>query len=89
MTEYRKEEIEEELQAMLREATDRGEDSVVIISNDLHKRVARGGDNRMPMACNAMWDLWEKQGKNENKIIHTTPSDKSSTIEIEFNTIKN
>ncbi len=52
-----------------------------VVSCELHRLVARSGDNRMPMACNAMWALYNKVGGD---IIHTTPSNMSSTIEIEY-----
>ncbi len=52
-----------------------------VVSRELHCLVVRDGDNRMPMACSAMWKLYNEIG---GRVIHTTPSNQSSTIEIEY-----
>ena len=83
---YSKSEFENELKVMLEERRDVGEDLTIIVSNDLHDRVVTGSENRMPMACQAMWNLWERQGASKERIVHTTPSGQSTTIEIKFKT---
>ena len=83
---YSKSEFEDELKVMLEERRDVGEDLTIIVSNDLHDRVVTSSENRMPMACQAMWNLWERQGASKERIVHTTPSGQSTTIEIKFKT---
>ena len=62
----------------LRNAKQNGLSHKDIISGDIHK--AMKFDNRMPMICNAMYQLMS--GKDE--ILHKTPSGFSSTIEVRY-----
>ena len=88
---YRQAQFDEELERMLREARNAGHQTVDIVSKDLHDRVVPSDErnNRMPMACNAMWKLWneKEQGSDPDNILHTTPSNKSSTLKIRFHLI--
>ena len=87
MPQYTQREFDSKLLQMLQEAQNEGKQSCRIVSKDLHKRVVmKPKINRMPMACKAMWKLWEQQGNHRDRIIHTMPSNQASTIEIEFNT---
>ena len=84
-TRFTQRQFDEELRRMLREKKERGDGFAEIVSGKLHRRVVGGSTpNRMPMACNAMWKLWERQGKKEENIIYTTPSGRSSTIRIRY-----
>ena len=85
--EYTKEEFMSELREMLREARSEGKQFCRVVAGDLHRRIVGGWKpNRMPTACAAMKKLWQEQGSREDKIIRTTPSGQSSTLEIEFGT---
>ena len=84
---YTQSQFDRELKVMLTEAKTNGQSRLRVVSRDLHSRVVTKGDNRMPMACAAMWKLWQQQGNSKKRIIHTTDSDQSSTIEIEFDTL--
>ena len=82
---FTQEAFNEELRRMLEMAHKAGKTSCRVISRDLHRGViGESRANRMPMACNAMWKLWEEQGSVPGRIIHTTPKGRSSTIEIEY-----
>ena len=82
---FRQAEFETELHRMLEEARAAGMERCRVISRDLHQRVVGGSQsNRMPSACAAMWKLWREQGSCDRSVIHTTPSGRSSTIEIEY-----
>ena len=86
---YQQSQFDQELQKMLQQAKARGHSSLQVLSKDLHDRVVEedlGNLHRMPMACKAMWNLWEKQGSRQNKVIHKTPSGESSTIKIALDT---
>ncbi len=83
---YRQFQFDAELRKMLAQAARNGKACLHVVSKKLHDRVVHSTDNRMPMACNAMWKLWREQGSHKHRIIHTTDSGKSSTIEIEFDT---
>ncbi len=67
------------LDDMLNAARNAGHRRVRIISLDLHNKM--GASNRMPMACNAMY---QKQKSIGGKIIHKPKSGFSSTLEIEY-----
>lgn len=85
--EYTKEEFMSALREMLREARNEGKQLCRVVARDLHRRIVGGWKpNRIPTACAAMKKLWQKQGSREDKIIRTTPSGQSSTLEIEFDT---
>ena len=84
-TRFTQRQFDEELRRMLREKKERGDGFAEIVSGKLHRRVIGGSaPNRMPMACNAMWKLWERQGRKEENIVYTTPSGRSSTIRIRY-----
>ena len=77
--------FDSELLKILVEQRDNGHEYHIVISRDLHRRVVgRTGHNRMPMACNAMWKQWKRQGGKRENIIRTTKSGRSSTIEIKY-----
>lgn len=79
------EDFDRELQRMLDSERRAGRTSSRIVARDLHRNVVGGTDpNRMPMACDAMWELWKRQGSIPDNIVQTTKSGQSSTIEIEF-----
>ena len=81
----RQAQFDRKLHELLDEARRGGKDSIRVIARELHRQVVGGGrPNRMPMACKALWKLWRQQGGIRKNIIHTTSSDQSSTIEIEF-----
>ena len=83
--EFTQERFDRELQRMLDAERRAGRTSFRIIARNLHRNVVGGTDpNRMPMACDAMWKLWERQGSEEDRVIHRTASGQSSTLEIEF-----
>ena len=86
--EYRKIRFDTKLRQMLEEALSKqGQKFCTIVSKHLHDRVVFSWQtNRMPMACSAMWKLWEEQGSHKDRIIYTTPSGQSSTITIVFAT---
>ena len=83
---YKMRQFEHELELMLSTAKSRGQDFLNIVSKELHDRVVFGSEKRMPMACNAMRKLWKKQGASKERVIHTTPSGQSSTIEFRLKT---
>ena len=84
-TRFTQRQFDEELRRLLREKRERGDNFAEIVSGNLHRRVVGGsGPNRMPMACNAMWKLWKRQGSKEENVIYTTPSRRSSTIRIRY-----
>lgn len=62
-------------------AKERGEKELVLVSGNIHKDL--GLKNRMPQACNAMYQCM----KNGDKIVHATPSGYSSTIQIKYKLI--
>lgn len=82
---FTQEEFANELNRILDEERTAGRNTCRVVAHDLHRRVVGGSQpNRMVMACNAMWKLWERQGSRPDRIIRTTPSGRSTTIEIEY-----
>ena len=82
---FRQAEFDERLRDLLEQAKRDGKTSIRVTSGELHDLLVSGEQaNHMPMACKALWKLWEQQGRKESSIIHTTPSEQSSTLEIEF-----
>ena len=82
---FAREQFEQELSRMLDDERAAGKTSCRVVARDLHRRVVGGSKpNRMPMACTAMWDLWRKQGAVQERIVRTTRSGLSTTIEIEY-----
>ena len=59
-------------------AKSQGHTSLTLRSGDLQKEM--GLTKRLPMVCNAMYQCM----LDGDKILHTTPSGKSSTIEIQY-----
>lgn len=53
-----------------------GETSCTLISGEIHKTM--GLQNKMPSVCNAMYQVMG----HGDVVVHTTPSGKSSTIQI-------
>lgn len=71
-------EIEEFINEVLLKSKREGHEYVDIVSGDIHKQMHL--NNKMPSVCNAMYKL-----KKENDVIlNTTPSGKSSTIKIRY-----
>ncbi len=87
MAQFRQTQFKQELELMLAEAKANGQRRLRVVSRNLHDRIVKTNDHRMPTACAAMWNLWRQQGSSNDRVIRTTPSGKSSTIEIEFDTI--
>ncbi|MBR5245794.1 MAG: hypothetical protein IKV25_00295 [Clostridia bacterium] len=72
------EQIREYIRELKRQARASGKKSLILISGDVHKDLEL--KDRMPSVCNAM-----RQCMNLGDVVlHTTPSGKSSTIEIEY-----
>jgi len=86
MPKYTSDQFENELENMLKEAGARGESRVRIKAGDLHKRVVTPGDNRMPMACNAMRKVKSHQG-DKAIVIYEPPAGNGPRFEIEFDTV--
>ena len=88
MAKYTQKQFDSELCKMLQEARSQGKRFCRIVSKVLHDRVVAKEEknNRMPTACDAMWALWREQGCHKDRIIRTTRTAKSSTVEIEFST---
>ena len=71
-------EIREYIIARKMDAKSKGKVSLVLRSGDIHKDLNL--KDRMPPVCDAMYQCM----MDGDKILHTTPSGKSSTIEIEY-----
>ena len=83
--EFTQDDFDRGLLRMLDADRQAGRTTARIVARDLHRNVVGGTEpNRFPMACEAMWKLWRRQGSIRNSIVHTTVSGRSSTIEIEF-----
>ena len=85
MPKYHQAEFDTELTDMLKEANAEGESRKRIKAGDLHKRIVDPGDNRMPMACNAMRKVKSHQD-GKAVIIYEPPSGQGARFEIEFDT---
>ncbi|OIQ10643.1 hypothetical protein MTCOM_05780 [Moorella thermoacetica] len=70
--------IRKYIDKLLQEAKRRGEDYIDLVSGDIHKQL--GMKNRMPQVCRIMYEKMQAG----DKVIHTTPSGKSSTIKIRY-----
>ena len=71
-------EIRDYIQDLKRQAKENGQTSITLISGDIHKELNL--KKSLPMVCNAMWQCKE----STDVVIHTTPKNQSSTIEIEY-----
>ena len=71
-------EIRDYIIACKMDAKSRGQTTLVLRSGDVHKDLNL--KKRFPSVCNAMYQCM----MDGDKILHTTPSGKSSTIEIEY-----
>lgn len=71
-------EIREYIQQLKNTAKSQGKNSLVLRSGDIHKDLRL--KDRMPPVCDAMYQMM----LDGDKILHTTPSGKSSTIEIQY-----
>ena len=87
--------LEKELARMLEEAKKRGEKSLIVISGELHDNLfpppypitSSGHPNhRVKSACDVMWTLWERQGKNDEMIIYKPCKGNGKTLKIKFKT---
>lgn len=86
---FTQQDFDSELRRMLEAERRAGRTSTRIVARDLHRNVVGGTDpNRMPMACDAMWKLWKRQGSIPDSIVQTTKSGQSSTTEVEFSTAR-
>ena len=72
-------EIREHIIARKMDAKQKGQLVLVLRSGDVHKDLNL--NKRMPSVCNAMYQCMV----DGDRILHTTPSGKSSTIEIQYN----
>lgn len=73
-----KKDTEAYILSLFNEAQDNGEKEIILVSREIHK--AMGLINSMPSVCNAMYSIM-----NENdEVLMTTPSGKSSTIKIKY-----
>lgn len=80
-------EFDSKLLQMLEEARREGKTTCDIISKHLHNRVVKKSKiNRMPMARNAMWKLWEQQGHHEERILKPRSKAETFFIKILFDT---
>ncbi len=70
--------IREYIKELKTTARAKGKNTIVLKSGDVHKDL--GLKNAMPQVCNAMYDCMN----NDDIVLHTTPSGKSSTIQIEY-----
>ena len=61
------------------DAKSKGQTYLVLRSGDIHKDLNL--KDRMPPVCEAMYQCMELG----DQVLHTTPSGKSSTIEIQYN----
>ena len=71
-------EIKEDIQQRKIYAKAQGLSYIVLRSGDIHKDLKL--KNRMPSVCSAMYQMM----MTGDKILHTTPSGRSSTIEIQY-----
>ena len=84
-SEFTQNDFDRELLRMLDADRQAGRKSTKIVARDLHRNVVGGTEpNRFPMACNAMWKLWRRQGSIQDNVVCTTESGQSSTVEIKF-----
>lgn len=70
--------IREHIKELKINAKESSKSVLVLRSGDIHKDL--GLKDAMPQVCNAMYDCM----KGDDLVLHTTPSGKSSTIEIEY-----
>ena len=70
--------IREYIKKLKWDAKESGKSVLILRSGDIHKDL--GLKSAMPQVCNAMYDCM----KSFDLVLHTTPSGKSSTIEIEY-----
>ena len=71
-------EIREYIQQLKNTAKAQGKTTLTLRSGELEKEMNL--KHRLPMICNAMYQMM----LDGDKILHTTPSGKSSTIEIQY-----
>jgi len=73
-----KQEVMDYIQELFKNERSLGKKTIVLVSGDIHKDMEL--NQRMPTVCDAMYALM----KSGDIVLHTTPSGKSSTIEIEY-----
>lgn len=84
---YRQHQFDSELWEMMDEAKNRGEEKVVVVSRELCYRVIdEYVDGVMVMSSHSMWDLWERQGGNPERVKFRSRHGFSNLLEIEFDT---
>lgn len=72
------EDIRQYIEKLLEEAKRKGYDYIDLVSGDIHKQL--GLKDRMPQVCSAMY----QKMMPGDKVLHTMPSGKSSTIKIRY-----
>jgi len=70
--------VRDYIQRLLDKERSLGRKTVILVSGDIHKDM--GWTSRMTIVCQAMYSLMQ----SNDVVLHTTPSGKSSTIEIEY-----
>lgn len=84
---YRQHLFDSELQDMLKEAKERGERTIRVVSKELCYRVVdEYVDGVMVMSSDAMWAIWEWQGSRPERVKYRSPKGFSNLLEIEFDT---
>ena len=70
------------LAGILLEATSRGQSNIQLSAGDLHRRVGGypGTDHRMPMCCNAMYELMH----DGDSVVAAPPRKKGASLLIEY-----
>ena len=70
--------VRDYIQKQFDKARSLGKKAAILVSGDIEKDM--GWSKRLPIVCQAMYSLM----KSDDVVLHTTPSGKSSTIEIEY-----
>ncbi len=71
-----KSEVAEYISSMMKNEKEKGNSELIIVSGEIHKALKLS--NRMPTVCSAMRSLI----REDDIVLHTTPSGNSSTIKI-------
>ncbi len=66
------------IKRLMKTACENREEYIILRANDIHNRLKL--KNRMPLVCNAMRQCMKEQ----DEVIHETPSGYSSTLEIKY-----
>jgi len=73
-----KQEVIDYMQDLFKKERSLGKKTMVLVSGDIHKDM--GLSKRFPTVCDAMYALMQ----SGDKVLHTTPSGKSTTIKIKY-----